>query len=295
MKRIVFVTQSKYLSNPNDNWYTQQILDDDHAIISRLPDSIECQRHSWTDDQIDWSIFDLVVIRTTWDYFYKIDLFRDWIKRVNEVSTLVNSYETLLWNLDKKYLFDLQEKGIHTVKSFLLEKGKIVDLKAFVHNVGLKEFVLKPTIGGAAKNTFKLKIEELQDFQTDFESLIGVEDYLIQPFLHNILKGEISLVFIGGVYSHAVLKKAKSGDFRVQDDFGGTLHEYTASAEEVEFAENVLKCCPGDLTYARVDLVLDNDNLIALSEVELIEPELWFRRSEKASASFADELAKILS
>ena len=91
-----------------------------------------------------------------------------------------------------------------------------------------------------------------------------------------------------GKFTHAILKKAKDGDFRVQDDFGGTVHNYIANTEEIEFAEFTASCCPEPPIYARVDAFTDNNGNLALAELELVEPELWFR----FNAASADELAR---
>ena len=117
---------------------------------------------------------------------------------------------------------------------------------------------------------------------------------LFQEFLENIiLSGEISLIMIGGKYTHAVKKIAKKGDFRVQDDHGGKVEKYTPNKEEITFAENCLKASPYTPVYARVDIVYDN-NKPSLSELELIEPELWFRNYPKATELLAREIEKLL-
>jgi hypothetical protein len=93
---------------------------------------------------------------------------------------------------------------------------------------------------------------------------------------------------MNGKFTHAVLKIAKKGDFRVQDDFGGTVHDYSPSQFEIDFAENAVKACKELPIYARVDVFTDNNNKLAIAELELIEPELWFRNHPEA----ADQLAK---
>jgi len=109
--------------------------------------------------------------------------------------------------------------------------------------------------------------------------------------LKNItILGEISLMMIGGKYTHAVKKKAKKGDFRVQDDHGGIVEKYNATKEEIIFAENCIENCPFSPIYARVDIVYDNNNQPSLSELELIEPELWFRNNENSAEMLAEEI-----
>jgi glutathione synthase/RimK-type ligase-like ATP-grasp enzyme len=153
----------------------------------------------------------------------------------------------------------------------------------------LKTFVLKPCVSGAARHTYKITSENIDGHEAIFSKLIANESMIIQPFQKNIVdKGEISMMVMNGKYTHSVLKIAKPGDFRVQDDFGGTVHDYTPSQEEITYAENAVKSCPEMPIYARVDVFLDNQNKLALAELELIEPDLWFRNHPEA----ANELAK---
>jgi len=118
---------------------------------------------------------------------------------------------------------------------------------------------------------------------------------ILQPFQHNIVsKGEISFVIINGEFTHAVLKNAKKGDFRVQDDFGGTVQQYTPTEKEISFAEKTVKACKELPIYARVDAFLDNNNKLALAELELIEPELWFRNNPESADKLAIAIQKII-
>ena len=109
------------------------------------------------------------------------------------------------------------------------------------------------------------------------------------------IKGEISLIMIGGKYTHAVKKNAKKGDFRVQDDHGGTVEIYEANRVEINFAEKCINKCPFFPIYARVDIVYDNKNKPALMELELIEPELWFRNNSESAIILAEEILNLIS
>jgi hypothetical protein len=119
---------------------------------------------------------------------------------------------------------------------------------------------------------------------------------IIQDYQKNITtKGEIALVFFGDKYSHSVLKMVKKGDFRVQDDFGGSIHAYTPNQNEIDFAKKVISAINLLPDYARVDLIWDNNSDLCLSELELIEPELWFRKENTAAKSLTEQIIKILS
>ena len=116
---------------------------------------------------------------------------------------------------------------------------------------------------------------------------------MFQEFIKNIIsKGELSLIVIGGKYTHAVKKTAKKGDFRVQDDHGGKVEVYHARDKEIEFAEQCINLCLEMPLYARVDIAYDNNNELSLVELELIEPELWFRNNKKSAELLAKEISK---
>ena len=151
--------------------------------------------------------------------------------------------------------------------------------------------IIKPCISGAARLTFKLSKHQIEAFNPKFNELIKEEAFIIQEFLKPIETfGEISLILFNGEFSHAVLKKAKPGDFRVQDDYGGTVHNYVPNVEEINFAETAVKACPEIPVYARVDIALDNNGQLVLIELELIEPELWLRHDK----TFANTMAKAI-
>ena len=114
---------------------------------------------------------------------------------------------------------------------------------------------------------------------------------LFKEFLNSIIiKGEISLILINGIYTHAVKKIAKKGDFRVQDDHGGKVERYEPNKNEIKFAEKCINKCIEIPMYARVDLIYDNNNKISLSELELIEPELWFRNNKSSAKLLAKSI-----
>ena len=123
-----------------------------------------------------------------------------------------------------------------------------------------------------------------------------MEDFMVQEFQNNILSsGEIAVMLFGGKYSHSVLKKAKKGDFRVQDDFGGSVEKINPSLEIIQLAEKTIKSLKTIPIYARVDIIFDNNNRPVISELELIEPELWFRFKEDSAYKLAEIVKDFLN
>jgi glutathione synthase/RimK-type ligase-like ATP-grasp enzyme len=289
---IVLLTEKKYINPEKVDWYTEQVLTEDRLVKEALEaKGFEVTKKAWCDPYFDWSTTRAILFRTTWDYFNRLDEFLVWLADVSQKTKLINPYPQIKWNLDKHYLLDLKEKGIPVVESYFIKKGTKESLTAIHKKLGLVESVLKPTVSGAARHTYRLTEATFSSHEALFEKLIQKEDFIIQPFQKNILsKGEVSHIVIGGNYAHSILKIAKPGDYRVQDDFGGSIHLYATSLEERKFAEKAVKACSPTPCYARVDVIWDNNDALALSEIELIEPELWFRKNPKAARDLADAI-----
>ena len=293
---IVILTEDRYVSPKELNEYNKNVILEDNLVLEALKnEGLIVERKSWSDPNFNWSSTKLILFRSTWDYFDRYEEFSKWLKFVSSKTTLVNSAEIINWNIDKHYLIDLQEKGIRTCESYFIERNTNTTLKKIHQKLGWKKTVLKPCISGAARHTYKINENTIDKHESIFQKLIIKEAMMLQPFQENIInKGEFSFVVINGKYSHAVLKIAKPGDFRVQDDFGGTVHKHIASIEQVEFAEKAVKASIGNPMYARVDVIIDNYNKLAVSEIELIEPELWFRNNHNAAEILAKEVKKLI-
>lgn len=293
---IVILTEDRYVNPSVINDYNKNLLLEDQLVSDALKnEGISVERKSWSDPDFDWSTTKFIIFRSTWDYFDRYDEFTVWLKNVSTKTTLLNSAEIIHWNIDKHYLLDLKQKGIHICESYFIEKGTDTSLLELHDNLGWEKTVLKPCVSGAARHTYKLEKDTFDQHEMNFQELISNEAMMLQPFQENIMtKGEFSFVIINGKYSHAVLKIAKPGDFRVQDDFGGTVHVHQANEEQIQFSENAVKACKGKPMYARVDVIIDNDDKLAISEIELIEPELWFRNHQNAALILAKEIKKLL-
>ena len=217
------------------------------------------------------------------------------MEKTKNKTNFINSYKTIKWNIDKYYLKELSENGINIAPTIFVEQGKKTSLYQLFEQTKWKNVVLKPAISGAARHTYKINIKNHLKYEEIFKNLISKESMLFQEYLKNITEqGEISLIMIGGEYTHAVKKIAKKGDFRVQDDHGGTVEKHIATESEISFANQCLEKCPFSPVYARVDIVYDNNNLASLSELELIEPELWFRNCKKSVEKLSNYISEKL-
>ncbi len=287
---VVILTDKKHANPIKIDEYTQNVLTEDNYVKSALEKlNLKVGRFSWDDPSFDWSTTKYILFRTTWDYFDRYSEFSAWLNKVSKQTILLNSEAIIRWNIDKHYLLDLQKNGVHVCESYFIEAKETKSLQDLGKQHQLTEFVLKPCISGGGRHTYKINQNNILEHEEIFSKLTTEEAMIIQPFQYNIVdKGEISLMVMNGKFTHAVLKIAKKGDFRVQDDFGGTVHDYSPSQFEIDFAENAVKACKELPIYARVDVFTDNNNKLAIAELELIEPELWFRNHPEA----ADELAK---
>ncbi|MCF8237791.1 MAG: hypothetical protein K9I85_06520 [Saprospiraceae bacterium] len=293
---VTLLTDRRYHEPVNPDWYAQQILDDDALLREALEEKgLRVARTFWDDPTFDWSQTRCAVFRTTWDYFDRFPEFSRWLETTRQKTRLINAPELIYWNIDKHYLRDLAEQGIRIPPTCFIEPGDPRPLKEIVDTCSWPEMILKPAISGAARHTYRIHTKNVNDHERIFRSLIAEESMLLQEFQHRILEeGEISLMVIGGQYSHAVLKKAKPGDFRVQDDFGGSVQDVQPSPEEIHFAEQSVSFCHPIPVYARVDIIRDNAGQICLSELELIEPELWLRHHPAAAIQLAGALSQAL-
>ena len=294
---VVVLTDSRYVNPIEKNAYINNVLQEDELVINALKEkNLSVIKRDWNDPIFDWKTTRTVLFRSTWDYFDKFELFKKWFDETKNNCLMINSHETVEWNIDKHYLLDLQEQQIPIPKSEFIKKGSSVDLTLLMQEKNWNEIVVKPTISGAAKNTFRLKKEELNQFDSTWKNLIQKEDFIVQEFQNNVItKGEVAMMVIGGKYTHAVLKMAKEGDFRVQDDFGGSIAIYSPSEKMVKLAEKCTRILSPIPSYARVDIIWDNLGDLAVSELELIEPELWFRLNPNAAQKLAEHIDLILS
>lgn len=289
---VVILTDDRYVDDSKQDQYSKNVYLEDSIVKKELEAiGLKVVKKSWADKSFDWSTAQYLLFRTTWDYFDRFNEFSTWLNEVSKVSSLLNSEKIIRWNLDKHYFQYLQQKGVPVCQTFFVEKGNQKSLLELATTYKLTDFVLKPCISGAARETYKISTNTIEKHEAIFHQLTNQEAMMLQPFQNNIVsKGEVSLILINGKFTHAVLKIAKEGDFRVQDDFGGSVYEYQPTKSEIAFAENAVNSCPEMPIYARVDVFLDNNNKLALAELELIEPELWFRNHPKAATLLAQAI-----
>lgn len=294
VKKIAILTEDRYEKPLKKNSYIDNILREDFLLLKALESvGFAVSRVSWSSKTVNWECFDYAIFRTTWDYFERLDEFLNWLHDCSKKLKFLNSLDLIKWNLDKNYLKDFNSIGI--VPSLFLKKQTNITLDDIFKEKGWEKIVIKPTISAAAWNTHLITKKNINKMEVVFNRLNANFEMIIQQFQESVLSfGEISMVVFGGKFSHAVLKKGKKNDFRVQDDFGGSVYLYNASKKEIAFAEKVVSSCFCKPIYARVDVLYDNEKNLVLSELELIEPELWFRLCNKSEYKLSREVQRLV-
>ncbi len=237
-----------------------------------------------------WRRYDAVVIRSTWNYHLRPDEFADWIDRCEAAGCrLWNPPAVLRWNMDKRYLLQLAAADILVPDTLIVPKGSTVSLRDLLQAQGWTDAVVKPAVSASAFQTFRAVADDGhngQDSGLAFTEAVASRDMLVQKFVPEITDGELSLMFFGGHFSHAVKKVPADREFRVQEEYGGQVESWTPDAATMRTCEAALSCVPGPTLYARVDGVATARGFVVI-EVEVIEPSLFLRYDPAAATRFA--------
>lgn len=266
-RRIAVATWS------NPEYVDPEAVEVARALVERGHDA---RTEHW-DGEVDWAACDLVVVRSTWDYFGRLEEFLEWVDHVDAVSRIVNPPSVIRWNSHKGYLAELGRAGIPVVEALALPRGT-VDAAGQVASRGWEEVVVKPAVDGGARRAAKGRVGSAT-VTAHLEDLLATDDVIAQPYLASVERGETSLFFFGGELSHGVRKVPSPGDCRVQALHGGSEEPHDPTLREVEVARAAMVQAPGDLVYARADF-LKVDAGPVLMELELIEPDLFLRMAE---------------
>ncbi len=254
---------------------------------------IETEIVDWRSSSHDFGKFDLMVLRSCWDYHLRVSEFIDWLQGVAEATPVLNAVDTVLWNYNKFYLREVEALGIEIAPTIFLTdpSGLRPELEKFRN---WKNIVVKPAISASAHNT---SLIDGSAFSADHEVVrIMAGPFLMQQFIPEIeTDGEISFIYIDGAYSHAVLKRPATGDFRVQKEHGGSAELFHPDSALLDQANQIAATVPQvrESLYCRIDAVARNGKLV-LMELELIEPELFLGLAEGTAERFANAIVRRL-
>ena len=275
----------------------------------------------WHEPAVDWEAFDVAVVRTAWDYPDRRAEFVDWAVRAGASTRLWNPPDVLRWNTHKSYLLELEDRGAPVVPSAWLGQGDRIDLGELLRARGWTEAVIKPTVASGSSGLLRVTAAgstavvgagrddlavgttaagtagagrvDLATGQRHLDGLLQTGDAVVQPYLSAIAtRGELSVVVLDGMVSHAVRKHPVEGDFRVQEDFGGSCVPEQVDAEVAALARWVVDAVGTELLLARVDLVEDDDGTLQLLELEATEPDLYLTVVPDAAGRIADAILR---
>jgi len=255
-----------------------ELFEEDNLLIQGFQaQGIQAFPVVWSDPHIDWNQFDLALIRSTWDYLDASELFLNTLAKIESSSCrLFNPFPAVRWNMDKHYLFDLQKQGVPIIPTYLMSDLELDGLHEVFVEKEWHSVVLKPTVGLAGSNTYRIPLDDLEKTLTNLRASQPLSEYLIQPFIENIItEGEWSFVYFNRELSHVLLKKPAPNDYRVQGIYGGTIQSAQPQPRDLGQAEAVLDKLSLDILYARLDFVRV-DGEMSVMEVELIEPIFSF-------------------
>jgi glutathione synthase/RimK-type ligase-like ATP-grasp enzyme len=271
------------------------MTDDDRLLADALSArGVAVHAVPWSDPAAQWSAFDAVVVRSCWDYFLREGEFHAWLDRLEmERARVHNDVRVLRWNAEKSYLRDVGARGIPVIPTRWLAAKAAASLGELRSESGWSELVVKPTVSGGAHRTWRAVPGAEPEDDARLAAMLDEGAVMVQPLVGEIERdGEWSLVFFAGGYSHAVLKRPRTGDFRVQHEHGGTLEPVEPAAAVIAAAARAVAAIPfGDAPplYARVDGCLVDGELL-LMELEVLEPELFLRCSPESPGRLADAL-----
>jgi glutathione synthase/RimK-type ligase-like ATP-grasp enzyme len=257
------------------------------AVVTPVP---------WTA-RADWRSFDAVVIRATWDYYKRPADFLQWLRALEQQRvSLWNPAPLAAWNMHKGYLRDLERAGVPVVPTAWISRSSANgSLEQLIRERGWSDVVVKPAVSADANRTWRTGGAVTDGDEARFRDMAAAGEVMVQPVIESLVRdGEWSFVFLGGEFSHAVLKRPAPGDFRVQSIHGGTAGRANAPAEWVSQAGAVLHAVTEPWLYARVDGCVVQGRFV-LVELEMLEPDLFFNLVPEAAVRFADCLQSRVS
>lgn len=259
----------------------------DRGVIDALRDlGVEAAPLIWSDPSAPWERAKCAVVQSTWDSHLRPAEFLAWAERVESVTQLHNCSRVLKWNLHKRYLCELQARGVRITPTVWLERGTTVELGTLMRERDWARVVIKPAVSAGANETYVIDERDAEAGQEQVQRLAQAHDLMIQPYLKAFeSEGERAYIFFNGVFSHAVHRpptlKSAARAFQEERAF------IPADPAELDFAHEVIAALDAPPLYARVDVATNNDTIVRLQELELVEPSLFTSLAPGASARFA--------
>ena len=263
-----------------------------HELRAGAPAGVTWTDIAWDDETVNWNGFDAAIIGTAWDYWDRQEAF---LAKLNQIATqtrLFNQPDLVAWNSHKSYLRDMEARGARLIQTLWLDEPTPDTVKTAFERLKTDDLVLKRQVGAGAEGQYRLKRGDLLPTLT--------HPMMAQPFLAAILEeGEYSFIFIDGAFSHALVKRAAKGDYRIQSSYGGTDHPITPPPRDLAAARAMLDAVETKdgkpPLYARIDMLRAEDGGLLLMELEAIEPFLYPLEGPGLGALIGNALLKRLA
>ena len=233
--------------------------------------------------------FDLIVIRTTWNYYKQISAFEKFLDLLEKSGAKVyNPVNLIKWNMDKKYLQELQSDGFDIIPTLFVFNGEEDTFEQAVAK-GWKQIVLKPMISAGSYDTFVIDADDPEKFYELKNKYYVNRPYLLQEFIPEIVTGEVSTLHFANGYGYSVTKVPKAGDYRVQFQYGGVYHLQEVNPVIENISSRLAEKLGNSTLYRRLDGIWKNDKFLIM-ELELIEPDLYLNMSQDALSQWVGNL-----
>lgn len=242
---------------------------------------------AWDHPFFDWSKVEVAVLRSTWDYHLQPERFLEWTRRV---PRLLNPQRVVEWNAHKGYLRQLEARSVPTIETVWVPAGPPPLLPKLMEQHGWHQAVVKPCISGGAHQTLRCSVLDWKDGQKVLAEICAKGEAMVQPYLPTVeTSQERSLIFIDGVFSHAVRRDPVLTTKQ-------HAHSLAVAADDEKWvAEHALRGLGfGPLLFARVDVIRDERGDVRVMELELIEPSLFLAAHPPAADALAEAIVRRL-
>jgi glutathione synthase/RimK-type ligase-like ATP-grasp enzyme len=274
-----------------------EISESDQLALQALErGGVAVAARAWNDAGASFDDFDAVILRSNWDYHFDLEGFVAWLDRWETAGARIwNPPALVRWNLSKRYLLDLDDAGISVVPTVILDDAPSASLSSVMVARGWSQAVVKPMVSASAHDTVLVAMAEAATVERALDEGRIRRPAVVQPFVPEVRRdGEWSLIFVDGVFTHAVRKRPAPDDFRVQPRFGGKVESAVPAATTLLAARRVLDALPRGPLYARIDGVRAAAGFLVM-EVEVNEPGLFFTYAPAAAERFAEAICRRLS
>ena len=277
MAKIIFTTCTRWPAISTSDRYVANVLTERGHLVAASP---------WNGAFNVFTEADLVLLRSNWDYHYAISDFEQWLNELEAHNIPVqNSLKLVRGNLSKSYMINLKRNGINVPDSAVIDTQQA--LERIFSQKQWTQAVIKPIYGASGHLVELIEGTEISGWAR--QHLHGSKrQWLVQEFLPQIRQsGELSIIFFNGEYAHAVQKKPKKDEFRINSQYQGQISRFEPEQIVIKQARSILNSLVEIPLYARLDGVLVNDNDFCLLELELNEPGLYFEQAPEQAHQFA--------